>query len=582
MELIRLFSTRRAEIVAAVERYVAETRSETHRRVWQSFTLETRQPKSHPVGEAEVTREMKDYGVTADVVAHWQRRAKQAPEDVAALVRAVTGTGRHSLQPSPEQVQAAAEGMVNRVSDRQAVFTERDLVAHVASLYPEGVTPSVLLGTTRDLLRAADASGQVLTVLPHAESGLILPQGVLLSAHELAAFADLGSGWVHQDGTVRLRALPGEARYTTRRQLEREDQILAGVYRTSPVQVDGYALEEAITERGLVAEQKTAMRHLAALDGRLVAVVGPGGSGKTYAVGAYADAAQGVGYPVVGVATSAAARKLGEDLGDRWTGTIAMLRHHLDTSRQELQDRSVVIVDEASMVSTADLAWLTEQVEACDGKLVLVGDPKQLPSIDSGGLFHSIVAAGDQVVDELSTVNQRQRLGIDRQQLDRLRQGEVRSAVLDYQEAGRLHLGRDEYATKAAMVDAWWNDTEQHGLEQVRMLASRHDEVQMLYELARVCIRQAGLVHGPAIVNRWGPRVPGRGPDRGARQEELIAPGEAVDILPSPGPVAAPRPDGPFTAPVVEKYTDMAELILLDPVHDVSALGWPDAKTAGD
>ena len=79
-----------------------------------------------------------------------------------------------------------------------------------------------------------------------------------------------------------------------------------------------------------------------------------------------------------------------------------------------------------------------------------------------------------------------------------------------------------------------------------------------------------------------GTRVPGRGPDRGARQEELIAPGEAVDILPSPGPVAAPRPDGPFTAPVVEKYTDMAELILLDPVHDVSALGWPDAKTAGD
>ena len=26
----------------------------------------------------------------------------------------------------------------------------------------------------------------------------------------------------------------------------------------------------------------------------------------------------------------------------------------------------------------------------------------------------------------------------------------------------------------------------------------------MLNELARVRIRQAGLVHGPAIVNRWG------------------------------------------------------------------------------
>lgn len=504
-ELIRHFSTRRTEIVEAVERYLAEHGGEAHRRVWQSFTLETRQPKVHPRGDALVTAEMKDYGVTADVVAHWQRRAADAPEDVAAVVRTAVGIGQPSYWPTAEVVEEAAGRLVEWVSDRQAVFTERDLVAHVSSVFPNGATPAELVAATKDMLHAAERSGQVLTVLPHAESGLILPEGVVLSADELSIAVDQGPGWIKQGATVRFRALPGEARYTTRQQLERESQVLGAVEARSPVIVNRNVLEEAIRGRSLVDGQAKAMRHLADLDGRLVALVGPGGSGKTYSIGVYADAVEANGHAVIGVATSAAAaRKLSEDLGERWTGTIAMLRHHADAYSDRLQQGTLVVVDEASMVSTADLAWLVEQVELSDGKLVLIGDPKQLPSVDSGGLFHRIVATGDQVVDDLVRVNQRQRLVEDRQLLAQLRVGQVRAAVRDYAEAGRLHLGRDEYSTKAAMVDTWWTDVESHGLPQVRMLASRHDEVWMLNQLARVRMQQTGQLVGPPVVNRWG------------------------------------------------------------------------------
>jgi hypothetical protein len=31
----------------------------------------------------------------------------------------------------------------------------------------------------------------------------------------------------------------------------------------------------------------------------------------------------------------------------------------------------------------------------------------------------------------------------------------------------------------------------------------------------------------------------------------------------------------PFVSPVFEKFTDMADLILLDPIHDVGDRGWP-------
>jgi coenzyme PQQ synthesis protein D (PqqD) len=33
-----------------------------------------------------------------------------------------------------------------------------------------------------------------------------------------------------------------------------------------------------------------------------------------------------------------------------------------------------------------------------------------------------------------------------------------------------------------------------------------------------------------------------------------------------------------FEAPVLQKYTDMQDLLLLDPIHEVDELGWPRAK----
>jgi hypothetical protein len=38
---------------------------------------------------------------------------------------------------------------------------------------------------------------------------------------------------------------------------------------------------------------------------------------------------------------------------------------------------------------------------------------------------------------------------------------------------------------------------------------------------------------------------------------------------------------GRYAPPVVEAFTDMQELVLLDPVHDVGAAGWPN-RPAGE
>jgi hypothetical protein len=35
-----------------------------------------------------------------------------------------------------------------------------------------------------------------------------------------------------------------------------------------------------------------------------------------------------------------------------------------------------------------------------------------------------------------------------------------------------------------------------------------------------------------------------------------------------------------FVSPVIENYSDMQDLLMLDPIHDVDAAGWPVAKTS--
>jgi len=502
-ELLRHYSTRRVEIEEAVARYVAETGKEAHPRVYQKFTLETRQPKAHPRGEASVTQEMKDYGITTDTVDHWEQLALDSPEDVRAVVREAVRVATPDRQ-DVEVESWSATRILERVADRQAVFTERDLLPDVAALHPHGTDATGLVDSARRVLEAGLESGEVVRVLPRRGSELRLPDGIGLSDDELAIIHHL-TPQVDPIDIGSDRTMPGEARYTSRIQLERERQVLEAVTTPFPVAVEHTALERAILDRRLVAEQVTAVTNLADLDGRLVTMVGPGGSGKTYAVGAYADAVRAAGHLVVGVATSAtAAGRLGEGLQGSWSGTIAMMRRQLEEYESRLPEGSVIVVDEASMVSTRDLAWLVLQANQCDGKVVLVGDPKQLPSIDSGGLFHRIVANGHGVVTDLADLNQRQTLELDRHALHRLRRGEIEAAIRAYGEAGRIHLGRDEYATKTAMVDAWWTDARTHGIDRVRMLASRRDEAAMLNQLARARMQTEGLVHGPALTNKWG------------------------------------------------------------------------------
>ena len=49
----------------------------------------------------------------------------------------------------------------------------------------------------------------------------------------------------------------------------------------------------------------------------------------------------------------------------------------------------------------------------------------------------------------------------------------------------------------------------------------------------------------------------------------------------SAGPLpAVETPDRPYQAPTLERYTDMQEYLLVDPIHEVDERGWPARKAA--
>ncbi len=234
-------------------------------------------------------------------------------------------------------------------------------------------------------------------------------------AREGATVADIESradAFLARDGIVELVPVSGERRYSTRELLQLEHVALEHAQRRRPAPVAAeVALKTALGSRpSITAEQQELVRALTRREQGVEVVRAPAGTGKTFALDAAREAWQASGAAVLGSALSARAAGELRDQAAIDTTTIARLTYALE-KRAQLADGSVLVVDEAGMVGTRDLARLLGAAEQAQAKLVLVGDDRQLPEIQAGGLFSSLA-------DRLSALEltevRRQREGWDR------------------------------------------------------------------------------------------------------------------------------------------------------------------------
>lgn len=152
---------------------------------------------------------------------------------------------------------------------------------------------------------------------------------------------------------------------------------------------------------GLATAQLRAVET--ALSRRLTVITGGPGTGKTFTIARIVDALRAAARdvpPVIAVAapTGKAAARVGASLGDIETSTIHRLLGPTGSSTRFRHDEhtplphDVVIIDETSMVSLQLMARLLEALRP-DARLILVGDPDQLESVESGSVLQDVVIA---------------------------------------------------------------------------------------------------------------------------------------------------------------------------------------------
>lgn len=127
------------------------------------------------------------------------------------------------------------------------------------------------------------------------------------------------------------------------------------------------------------------------LSGRpLDVVIGRAGAGKTFTLDAVREAFKQSDHRVIGASLAArAARELQSGAGIRST-TAHSLHADIEAGRRRLGPGDVLVIDEAGMLGTVMMADLVDKAHRAEAKVILVGDPKQLPPIEAGGLFASL------------------------------------------------------------------------------------------------------------------------------------------------------------------------------------------------
>lgn len=138
-------------------------------------------------------------------------------------------------------------------------------------------------------------------------------------------------------------------------------------------------------------EQRAAALHVASETGAHAFVEGWAGTGKTTLLRALADAYKESGFSVLGCAQSAsAAQNLSRETSIP-SRTIASLLLAIQSGRLTLNDRSVLVLDEAGMVGSREFALVQQAAVDSGAKFIAVGDPKQLQPIEAGGIFRALV-----------------------------------------------------------------------------------------------------------------------------------------------------------------------------------------------
>ena len=491
-DVMALFSSRAVAVTGELGRLAREHQAvhgkpPSRRTLWllhQQAGQNTRQSKSKArrtiagrTGTAEPTE--------AQRLAAWE--AQTARREVHALSAvheqvAAFAAGQHAARATAVLDDAAkrtaARIAVAAVQKQHAVWSMAQLRFEVHRALPV-------------LSPGTDGEAVVTEVAKLAVSGRAGAEVVQATAPDVTDVTSLG---VRASDGGSIYRPPNEERYTTLAHLDTEEQILATAKRTMPQLISQEQARAAVERTGLNAEQRDAVAMM--LTAATTVLVAPAGAGKSHTMAEFARLWTTVtGRRVIGLTTSTNAAQVLQHEGLAESYNIAEFLGKVEGSDElrrpaPLYPDDVLVLDEASQLSTTDLAMIGEAARQAGARIVATGHTAQLGAVEAGGMFRLL--AQEVPAAELHEVR-RFAAAWERQASVQLRDGDLTAAAA-YDRHGRIR-GADEEAAYDRAASMWLADHLRG--EDVLLLAGSNAEAADLARLVQAKLTQMGSVGPP-------------------------------------------------------------------------------------
>jgi conjugative relaxase-like TrwC/TraI family protein len=399
------------------------------------------------------TRPRKVSADRAALFAEWRERARDVEIDFTRR-DGLLETGRGEANPTASAV-AAAEGArrsvrfaIAHLSERQAIISERELY-DVALKHAVG--SATVADVRRELLRLAG-------------SGYLIPEQPLYRSADGPANAQGMSreGWVRgriaggldrnaarervEQDIASGRLVLAERRYTTQTALERERRILA-IEREGREKVAPVASPENVHVRLSLARlnegQRAAVELITTSPHRVIGIQGHAGTGKSHMLEEAKRLSEEHGYRVVALAPYASQVRALRELGVE----ARTLASFLAAREKQVDERTVLVLDEAGTVSTRQMEQALRLAEERGARVVLLGDTRQTKAIEAGRPFDQLQASG-MATAVLSEI-QRQRNPVLREAVALAARGEAEASLARLGEVLEI---RDDHVRRRAIA----------------------------------------------------------------------------------------------------------------------------------
>ncbi|MEW6125065.1 MAG: Ti-type conjugative transfer relaxase TraA [Pseudomonadota bacterium] len=513
-----------------VEAFEVRKDAQLAREVEFALPCEMSQTQGIALARNFVEAEFVDLGMVADLNVHWDMGEDGMAKPHAHVMLTMRSVDEDGFGPKVREWNATE--MVERWRERWAalaneLLAELDIDARIdhRSLEAQGIAlePQSQIGAPAQRIEAegieaadraelhreiARGNGARIIADPSLALDAITHQQSTFTRRDMARFAHRHSDGIEQFNEVMgaMGRAPdlvelgkdgrGEDRFTTGQMIEAEQRLhraaglMAERERHAVNDTEREAALAGAEQRGLVlsAEQSDALAHITGTRD-LGIVVGYAGTGKSAMLGVAREAWEAAGLEVRGVALSGIAAENLESGSGIASRTIASLEHGWGRGRDLLTSRDVLVIDEAGMVGTRQLERVLSHAADAGAKVVLVGDPQQLQSIEAGAAFRSLVERHGGA--EISEVR-RQRADWQRDATRDLATGKIGEAIQAYERNGMVHAAQTREQARGELIDRWDSDRQAAPDRSRIILTHTNDEVRALNQAARERMREAG------------------------------------------------------------------------------------------